>query len=364
MRNPIDVLNSLSEKSKNPSYRFQRLYRNLYNPEFYMLAYKNIYANDGSMTPGMDGTTLDGMSSRRIDGIIASLRDHSYQPKPARREYIPKKSDPNKKRPLGIPSANDKLVQEVVRLILESIYEPNFSENSHGFRPRKSCHTALLHLQRTFTGAKWFVEGDIKACFDGIDHHVLIDILRRRTVLSESVVTAKGLIGGWPAVVAVMDGRFLMGSMGVAVGEKVALAADTARKAKLPLVIFCASGGARMQEGILSLMQMAKTAEAITRFQQAGGLYIACLTHPTTGGVTASFASLGDITLAEPKALIGFAGPRVIEQTIGQKLPEGFQRSEYLEEHGFVDAVVPRGQMKSTLMQLLRLHAKGGARRG
>lgn len=180
MRNPIDVLNSLSDKSKNPSYRFERLYRNLYNPEFYMLAYKNIYANDGSMTPGMDGTTLDGMSSRRIDGIIASLKDRSYQPNPARREYIPKKSDPNKKRPLGIPSANDKLVQEVVRLILESIYEPNFSEQSHGFRPRRSCHTALLHLQRTFTGAKWFVEGDIKACFDSFDHHVLIDILRLR----------------------------------------------------------------------------------------------------------------------------------------------------------------------------------------
>ena len=180
MRNPIDVLNSLSDKSKDPSYRFERLYRNLYNPEFYMLAYKNIYANDGSMTPGMDGTTLDGMSSRRIDGIIASLKGRSYQPNPARREYIPKKSDPNKKRPLGIPSANDKLVQEVVRLILESIYEPNFSEHSHGFRPRRSCHTALLHLQRTFTGAKWFVEGDIKACFDSFDHHVLIDILRRR----------------------------------------------------------------------------------------------------------------------------------------------------------------------------------------
>lgn len=145
-----------------------------------MLAYKNIYANDGSMTPGMDGTTLDGMSSRRIDGIIASLKDRSYQPNPARREYIPEKSDPNKKRPLGIPSANDKLVQEVVRLILESIYEPSFSEHSHGFRPRRSCHTALLHLQRTFTGAKWFVEGDIKACFDSFDHHVLIDILRRR----------------------------------------------------------------------------------------------------------------------------------------------------------------------------------------
>lgn len=179
MRNPIDVLNSLSDKAKDPRYRYERLYRNLYNPEFYLLAYKTIYANDGSMTPGMDGNTIDGMSSKRIDGIIASLKDRSYQPKPARREYIPKRNS-DKMRPLGIPSANDKLVQEVVRLILESIYEPTFSDNSHGFRPRKSCHTALLHLQRTFTGAKWFVEGDIKACFDCFDHHVLIDILRRR----------------------------------------------------------------------------------------------------------------------------------------------------------------------------------------
>ena len=179
MRNPIDVLNSLSDKAKDPTYRYERLYRNLYNPEFYLLAYKNVYANDGSMTPGMDGNTIDGMSSRRIEGIIASLKDKSYQPHPARREYIPKKNS-DKKRPLGIPSANDKLVQEVVRMILESIYEPTFSENSHGFRPRRSCHTALLHLQRTFTGTKWFVEGDIKACFDCFDHHVLIDILRRR----------------------------------------------------------------------------------------------------------------------------------------------------------------------------------------
>ena len=179
MRNPIDVLNSLSDKAKDPTYRYERLYRNLYNPEFYLLAYKNVYANDGSMTPGMDGNTIDGMSSRRIEGIIASLKDKSYQPHPARREYIPKKNS-DKKRPLGIPSANDKLVQEVVRMILESIYEPTFSENSHGFRPRRNCHTALLHLQRTFTGTKWFVEGDIKACFDCFDHHVLIDILRRR----------------------------------------------------------------------------------------------------------------------------------------------------------------------------------------
>jgi len=179
MRNPTEVLNNLSEKSKNPSYRFERLYRNLYNPEFYMLAYKNIYVNKGSMTPGIDGTTIDGMSEQRIERIIASLQNRSYQPNPARREYIAKK-DSKKKRPLGIPSGNDKLVQEIVRMILESIYEPIFSETSHGFRPHKSCHTALLKIQNTFTGAKWFVEGDIKACFDSFDHHVLINILRRR----------------------------------------------------------------------------------------------------------------------------------------------------------------------------------------
>ena len=187
MRNPTDVLNSLSDKSKNPSYKFKRLYRNLYNPEFYMLAYQNIYANDGSMTPGVDGNTMDGMSSHRIEGIIQSLKDHSYQPNPARRTYIAKQNS-NKKRPLGIPSANDKLVQEVVRMLLESIYEPNFSENSHGFRPHRSCHTALLQIERTFTGAKWFVEGDIQACFDSFDHHVLIEILRRR-IDDESFIT-------------------------------------------------------------------------------------------------------------------------------------------------------------------------------
>ena len=180
MRNPTDVLNSLSDKSKNPEYRFQRLYRNLYNPEFYLLAYKNIYANDGSMTPGVNGITIDGMSFKRIDNIIASLRDRSYRPNPARRTYIAKKNNPAKKRPLGIPSGDDKLVQEVVRMILESIYEPTFLDVSHGFRPKRSCHTALLRVQKTFTGAKWFVEGDIKACFDSFDHHVLIDILRRR----------------------------------------------------------------------------------------------------------------------------------------------------------------------------------------
>lgn len=180
MRNPTDVLNSLSDKSKNPGYRFQRLYRNLYNPDFYLLAYKNIYANGGSMTPGVNGITIDGMSSQRIAKLIESLKDRSYQPNPARRTYIAKKNNPAKKRPLGIPSGDDKLVQEVIRMLLESIYEPNFSDASHGFRPQKSCHTALTKIQKTFTGAKWFVEGDIKACFDSFDHHVLIDILRKR----------------------------------------------------------------------------------------------------------------------------------------------------------------------------------------
>lgn len=183
---------------------------------------------------------------------------------------------------------------------------------------------------------------------------------QRKTGLGEAAVTAVGAIGGVRCVVGVMDSRFLMGSMSAAVGEKLTRAVEYAAKAKLPLIFFCASGGARMQEGILSLMQMAKTSAALERFHRAGGLYIACFTNPTTGGVTASFASLGDYTLSEPGALIGFAGPRVIEQTIGQKLPEGFQSAEYLEEHGFIDRIVPRAQLRDTITLLLRLHEKGG----
>ena len=179
MRNPTEVLKSLTSQSKDESYKFRRLYRNLYNPEFYWLAYKNIYANDGSMTAGADGTTMDGMSNERIERIIQSLRDRSYRPKPARRTYIAKKNS-NKKRPLGIQSGDDKLVQEVVKMILESIYEPTFSNRSHGFRPNRSCQTALKQIQNTFTGANWFVEGDIHACFDSFDHHVVIDLLRKR----------------------------------------------------------------------------------------------------------------------------------------------------------------------------------------
>lgn len=185
-----------------------------------------------------------------------------------------------------------------------------------------------------------------------------LDAARRKTGMNEAAVTAVGTIGGSRCVVGVLDSRFLMGSMSAAVGEKLTLAIEHAIKNKLPLILFAASGGARMQEGILSLMQMAKTSAALARFSEKGLLYISVLTDPTTGGVTASFASLGDIILAEPGALIGFAGPRVIEQTIGEKLPHGFQRSEFQLEHGFLDQVVPRAAMKETLERILRLHTQ------
>ena len=182
---------------------------------------------------------------------------------------------------------------------------------------------------------------------------------QNKTGLREAAVTATGRIGGVACVAAVLDSRFFMGSMSTAVGEKITRAVEYAAAKRLPLVIFSASGGARMQEGIFSLMQMAKTSAAIQRFSARGGLYVSVLTHPTTGGVTASFASLGDIMLAEPGALIGFAGPRVIEQTIGEKLPAGFQRSEFQLEHGFVDQVVPRDQLRDTLIRVLQLHVGG-----
>ncbi|WP_455749198.1 reverse transcriptase domain-containing protein [Elizabethkingia miricola] len=178
MRDPQKVLNSLTEHSKDSSYRFERLYRILFNEEMFYVAYQRIYAKQGNMTAGSDGSTIDGMSLSRIEKLIASLKDESYQPQPSRRVYIPKKN--GKKRPLGIPAFNDKLVQEVTRMVLEAIYEGSFDYCSHGFRPDRSCHTALAQVQKTFSGAKWFVEGDIKGFFDNIDHDVLVDILRER----------------------------------------------------------------------------------------------------------------------------------------------------------------------------------------
>ena len=183
-----------------------------------------------------------------------------------------------------------------------------------------------------------------------------VKALRVKTGLNEAVVTGKATICGHPVVIGVCDGRFMMASMGHAVGEKITRAVERATEERLPVVLFTCSGGARMQEGIISLMQMAKTSAALKRHSDAGFLYIPVLTDPTTGGVTASFAMLGDIILAEPGALIGFAGPRVIEQTIGQKLPEGFQRAEFLLEHGFVDRIVTRDEMKEVLGQILKMH--------
>ena len=180
--------------------------------------------------------------------------------------------------------------------------------------------------------------------------------LREQTGLDEAVVTGKVMIAGHPAVIGVCDGRFMMASMGEVVGEKITRAIERATKENLPVILFACSGGARMQEGIVSLMQMAKTAAALKRHSEKGLLYVSVLTDPTTGGVTASFAMLGDIILAEPNALIGFAGPRVIEQTIGKKLPKGFQRSEFLLEHGFVDRIVERSEMKSVLARILHMH--------
>ena len=180
--------------------------------------------------------------------------------------------------------------------------------------------------------------------------------LKEKTGLSEAVVTGKASIEGNPAVIAVCDGQFLMASMGQVVGEKITRAVERATKEQLPVIIFACSGGARMQEGIVSLMQMAKTAAALKQHSDAGLLYVSVLTDPTTGGVTASFAMLGDVILAEPKALIGFAGPRVIEQTIGEKLPKGFQRSEFLLEHGFIDRIVERKEMRTVLGNILQMH--------
>lgn len=194
--------------------------------------------------------------------------------------------------------------------------------------------------------------------FPGYEEKLAKD--REKTSLNEAVVTGKGKIEGFETVIAVMDARFRMGSMGSVVGEKIARAIEYADAHRLPIIIFTASGGARMQEGALSLMQMAKTSAVLKRFSNNGGLSVIVMTHPTTGGVTASFASLGDYIFAEPGALIGFAGRRIIEQTIREKLPDDFQTAEFLLEHGQIDRVVSRNELKETLVKVLALHATGG----
>ncbi len=180
MRNSENVLNILSEHSTDSDYKYERLYRNLFNEQMFYTAYQRIYAKQGNMISGTDGKTIDQMSTQRIDSLIVSLKNETYKSHPAKRMYIPKKN--GKKRPLGIPSFEDKLVQEVTRMILEAIYEGYFEYASHGFRPNKSCHTALTHIQKTFSGTKWLIEGNIKGFFDNINHEVLIKTLKERIV--------------------------------------------------------------------------------------------------------------------------------------------------------------------------------------
>ena len=205
---------------------------------------------------------------------------------------------------------------------------------------------------------EWNKEMPFSNPLDFPNYEKKVESAREKTNLNEAIVIGKAKIDGNPAVVGVCDARFIMSSMGHVVGEKITEAVERATKEKLPVILFACSGGARMQEGIVSLMQMAKTSAALKRHHEAGQLFISVLTDPTTGGVTASFAMLGDIIIAEPGALIGFAGPRVIEQTIGQKLPKGFQRSEFLLEHGFIDQIVEREHLKNRLEHLLSLHEK------
>ena len=207
------------------------------------------------------------------------------------------------------------------------------------------------------------IERDVE-CRDPLSfpgYRTKIESERSKSKVQEGVVVGKATIKGLRTAIAVMDSYFMMGSMGIVVGEKIVLITEFATLNRLPLIIFCASGGARMQEGILSLLQMSRTTIALARHSAQRLLHINVLTHPTTGGVTASFAMQGDITLAEPGALIGFAGPRVIQQTVGGELPEGFQTAEYLYERGLIDRIVERRDMRDTLAALLALHAGSGA---
>ena len=244
----------------------------------------------------------------------------------------------------------------------EIIYKEKLHENfsvcplcNNHFRLSSRRRIAQIVDENTFEP---FSELNIKTV-DPLDMPGYIEKLKglkEKTGIDKAVVCGKGKINGEDAVLCIMDGNFLMGSMGSVVGEKITYSIEKAIELKLPIIIFSVSGGARMQEGIISLMQMAKTSSAIAKANEAGILYISVLTDPTYGGVTASFATLGDIILAEPGAMIGFAGPRVIEQTINQKLPEGFQTAEFLLQHGFIDKIVERKDMKEILYKLIKLN--------
>jgi len=236
---------------------------------------------------------------------------------------------------------------------------------NNDFCPRCGHHFTVGALERIYgvcdenSFSEWDVGLSSLNPLDFPDYAEKLAIAREETILMEAVVTGSAAIGGHKIVIGAMDGRFMMGSMGSVVGEKICRAMERAAENSVPFIIFCCSGGARMQEGMLSLMQMAKTSAAVGRLHAAGSLYVSILTHPTTGGVTASFASLADVIIGEPGALIGFTGPRVIEQTTGQKLPPGFQRAEFLQQHGMLDLIQSRLEMRSLLVRLLNLHQGG-----
>lgn len=246
-------------------------------------------------------------------------------------------------------------------ILTEDMYLNNCVCPECGYYMKLDARTRISMVVDKNTFSEWDTNIEESNPCEYPGYEEKIQNLKRKTNLDEAVITGVGKIDGSKAVIGVCDTRFLMGSMGEVVGEKLTRAVEKATEQKLPVIIFTCSGGARMQEGIVSLMQMAKISAALKKHDEAGLLYITVLTDPTTGGVTASFAMLGDIILAEPGALIGFAGPRVIRQTIGQELPEGFQRAEFLLEHGFVDAIVKRDELKKTLAHLLDIHKYSGA---
>jgi len=263
----------------------------------------------------------------------------------------------NKEVPIDIPVGKWAKCEKCKEIIYKETMRENLSicpNCGHYFRMHINRRLALILDENTYE--KFDLKLETTNPLGLEDYPKKIKTLREKTGIEEAVSAGVGKINGEEVVICIMDSGFLMGSMGMVVGEKITYAVEEAIRRRLPLIIFTASGGARMQEGIISLMQMAKTTAALTKLDKAGLLYISVLTDPTYGGVTASFASLGDIILAEPGAMIGFAGQRVIEQTIGEKLPEGFQTSEFLLEHGFIDKIVERKDLKDTLAKLISFH--------
>lgn len=276
-----------------------------------------------------------------------------------KREYIPIHVEPTQEETSG-PVVPDGMFTKCPQC-QKSIYSKDLGhervcpECGYSFRIRAKERIQLITDQDSFE--EWDAEMAPSNPLDFPGYKEKWEKAQEKSHLNEAVVTGKATINGAPTVIGVMDATFMMGSMGHIVGEKITLAVERAMKEKLPVILFTASGGARMQEGIISLMQMAKISGALARHSEAGLLYVPVLTDPTTGGVTASFAMQGDIILSEPRALVGFAGKRVIEQTIKEKLPDDFQSAESVLENGFIDKIVPRNELKHVLGSLLKIHA-------